>query len=106
MTGLPSFHGSRVGQVLHAVYVLLALGVAASAAWAWRLRCESFGCMGVGLVWVVWAGVLFAPTLVLGGVLAAKGGARGRWARASRGCLVLQLLLGLGLLARWGWTRL
>lgn len=99
------FHASRWGRVLHAGYALLAAAVAAGALWAWRLRCEGYGCVGVGIVWMAWAALLFAPVLLLGLVLALKRGPRGRLARATRGLLGAQVALGLGLLAWWALQR-
>lgn len=56
----------RVQQTLLILFtgmVLISWGV---AAYTWRLRCEGFGCIGVGIAWAMWTGVLYAPALLLG----------------------------------------
>jgi hypothetical protein len=60
----------------------------------------------VGVVWVAWAVLLFAPTLVLGVLLAAKSGARCRLARATRWLLGAQIALGAVLGLFWLVSRL
>lgn len=41
-----------------------------TALFAFRLRCEGFGCMGVGIVWMVWA-VSYVLVTATGAVLRA-----------------------------------
>lgn len=36
------------------VYVLLVVGLLVGVFVIWGLYCESFGCMGIGVVWFVW----------------------------------------------------
>lgn len=70
-------------------------------AWStWQLRCESFGCTFVGVVWVVLA-VLWAAVLLLGVVLAALQRRRGLGTRSSTWALGLLLALGAGHLLYW-----
>ena len=65
-----------------------------------RMRCEGFGCMGVGVFWVAWACVYGVTGLM------------GLWTRSCtrragvavglvRATLWVQLLMGLVLLALW-----
>ena len=90
------------GVLRHAGGGLLAATVGlAMLAWStWQLRCESFGCTFVGVVWValaaLWAGVLF-----LGVVLVALQRRRGMGTRASACALGLLLALGAGHLLYW-----
>lgn len=83
-----------------ALFVLLAYGVVVGL----RLRCEGFGCMGVGVYW-------FALACLCGVT-----GLLGVWARSCtrragvavglvRVVLWVQLLGGLALLAWWQWPR-
>ena len=94
-------HKSRLGTFLHGSYALLVVLVFGGALYAWRLRCEGFGCIGVGIVWAAWAAVLFAPALALGAFLAAKSGPRGVLARLTRWALGMQLALGAVLAVTW-----
>ena len=65
-----------------------------------RMRCEGFGCRGVGVFWVAWSGVYGVTGLI------------GLWTRSCtrrasfavglvRATLWVQLLMGLVLLALW-----
>ena len=56
---------SLLQGLLLALFVMLSLLMFGSAFFTWRLRCEGFGCMGIGIVWMAWA-VLVAVCLVLG----------------------------------------
>lgn len=51
--------------LLLTLFGLLSLLMFGAALFAWRLRCEGFGCLGVGIVWMAWA-VLALVCLVLG----------------------------------------
>ena len=90
------------GVLRHAGTGLLAATVGlAMLAWStWQLRCESFGCTFVGVVWVALAG-LWAAVLLLGVVLAALQRRRGLGTRASTWALGLLLALGAGHLLYW-----
>jgi hypothetical protein len=94
-------HTSRLGTFVHGSYTLLVVLVFGVALYAWRLRCEGFGCIGVGIVWAAWAAFLFAPAFAVGSFLAAKSGTRGHLAHLTRWLLGAQLLLGVALAAAW-----
>lgn len=100
----PPSHVQRAwaGLLRHAGAGLLVLTVGlAVLAWStWQLRCESFGCTFVGVVWVVLA-VLWAAVLLLGVVLAALQRRRGLGTRSSIWALGLLLALGAGHLLYW-----
>lgn len=90
----------RAGCALHALGAAATLG---GAVYNWRLRCEGFGCIGLGIAWAAWAGVLYAPTLLAGALLArlAPRPAPALLRHAQRALLVL----GAGLAAAWAWHR-
>lgn len=52
-----------MARFLVAVYIAATLALIASAVGIWRLRCEGFGCLGVGVAWVGW---VIAFVVVLG----------------------------------------
>ena len=95
------FHTSRLGRFLHVSYAVLATVVLGGALYTWRLRCEGFGCAGVGILWAAWAAFLFAPALVLGVYLAAKSGERNVLAASTRWVLGAQVLFGAALGIFW-----
>jgi len=88
--------------LLLALFAMFSLLVFGAALFAWRLRCEGFGCMGVGIVWMAWA-VLAAVCLVLG--LSLQSLLKARLARGAQRLLRLTLWaeggLTLGLLIYW-----
>jgi hypothetical protein len=47
------------------IYLALVGVVIVSAVGIWRIRCEGFGCTGVGIAWFAWI-ALFVPSLVIG----------------------------------------
>lgn len=47
------------------VYGLFLIATAVAAVLNFRLRCESFGCMGLGVAWFAWSG-LYLLTLLVG----------------------------------------
>lgn len=86
--------------VYGALFGVLGFGVLAGL----RLRCEGFGCMGVGIYWFAWAG-LYGIAGVLGlwaRSYAVRAGVTAGWMRLA---LWTQGLGGLGLLAYWLSTR-
>ncbi|HEX5786348.1 MAG TPA: hypothetical protein VFY35_16590 [Burkholderiaceae bacterium] len=89
-----------------AVLYLLALAATGLSAIAlWRLRCEGFGCMGVGIGWLAWGAVLYVPALALGSVAAQLTPAQAPGAKAAPLALKVQLLAGVGLLVYWAVVR-
>ena len=82
------------------LYLLLLALLVWGTVYGLRIRCEGFGCMGVGMYWFVWAGVCAVTGLL------------GLWARSRslragvavglvRAAVWVQLLVALGLLAWW-----
>lgn len=60
-----------VKRLLAVAFLGLVLALAAAAGYAFQLRCEGFGCTGVGILWFAWA-ALFVPVLAFGIVLRAN----------------------------------
>ena len=100
----PQSHVQRAwaGLLRHAGAGLLVLTVGlAVLAWStWQLRCESFGCTFVGVIWVVLAG-LWAVVLVMAFAFGAAQRRRGVGTRSTAWALGLLLALGAGHLLYW-----
>lgn len=90
---------------LAVLYLLAAAATGLSAIALWRLRCEGFGCMGVGIGWLAWGAVLYLPSLALGSVAAQHAPPQAPGARAVPDVLRAQLLLGIQLFVYWAATR-
>ncbi|MEC5398758.1 hypothetical protein [Uliginosibacterium sp. H1] len=89
-------------QVAAGLFMLLVVSSAAAACYLWQLRCENFGCTGLGIAWAMWAGVLYAPGLILGLVLRFSFAAGPRCACMVHYGLLLHVLLGVSLAAYHG----
>ena len=74
--------------------------LAAGAAYAFSLRCESFGCMGLGVAWFAWS-VVYAVALGLGLLMRALLDTGSALRSAVSMALSAQLLLGVLLAAYW-----
>lgn len=84
-----------VGLYLIAVAALLAAAVA-----IWRLHCEGFGCMGVGVAWFAWV-IGFVVVLGVGAIARSKAAPLAGFGLASRAAWWLQLGMGACLVAAW-----
>lgn len=89
-----------VSKALAFLYVTAVLALALTAVLIWRLRCESFGCMGVGVAWFAWV-VVFVPVLAIGAVLRSHSSLGARLLKVTRWAVWTQAALGLALLAAW-----
>jgi hypothetical protein len=91
----PALSSLLVG--LHAVGVLVIAGLGIAA---WRIRCEGFGCIGVGVAWFAWTGA-FLAWLAFG--LIASRLAKGHAGKQPLACIsiAVQLLVGLVPLGYW-----
>lgn len=100
-TGTPdktSWHGMT--KILASVYALSVLALLAGAVGIWRLRCENFGCIGVGIAWFAWV-VSFFVVLGIGFLVRSKAAAIRGFAQACSAAWWLQLVAGLGLSIAW-----
>ena len=84
-----------VGAFVASVVALAFAGVA-----VWRLRCEGFGCVGIGVAWLAWVAV-FVVVLASGLVLLSRPTLGQFGARATKGALIGQAILALVAIAAW-----
>lgn len=87
-------------NALAALYIASVPALAIVAVLIWRLRCEGFGCMGVGVAWLAWVG-MFMLALVMGGVIRSCASLGPRLRRLTRWAVWAQVALGAGWLAVW-----
>lgn len=85
-------------RLVHGHWLLLCATVLAAVA-SWRVHCEGFGCMGLGVLWMAWVG-LYLLTFVVG-LLALLRRPPGSPKGAVRWSLIGQALGGLSLAAYW-----
>lgn len=89
-----------MAKALVSLYVIAVLALLATAVAIWRLQCESFGCMGVGVAWFAWA-IAFCAVFVLGLFARNKATLVAAFAPVCNAAWWLQLLLGVALVAAW-----
>ena len=107
VTSPPAEPASRTGQFGLGVLRVAGLGLLAATAGlavlsvaSFRLRCESFGCAYVGIVWVV-LGAMWGLVLGLSALVVWAQRRRGLSTRLSRLVLAALALLGAGHLLYW-----
>ena len=81
-------------------FVASVLALALAAVAIWRLRCEGFGCVGIGVAWFAWVAA-FVVVLVGGLVLLSRRELGQFGARATKGALVGQSIMALVAIAAW-----
>ena len=86
--------------IVAGLYLLLVAVVLGGGGYAWSLRCEGFGCTGVGIVWGMWAG-LCGLAAVLGPILRSFLAQQPTLRRVVNWAWGLQSVLGLVLLVYW-----
>jgi len=89
-----------VSKVLAAIYVVAVLALAVCAVLIWRLRCESFGCMGVGVAWFAWV-LAYFPVLVVGVVLRSRESLGAELMKLTRTTVWAQVAMGVALVVVW-----
>lgn len=94
----------RIAQALVVIHLALVLALVAGVVGIWRIRCESFGCIGIGIAWFAWT-VAFFVALGIGALARIKAKAAGL-ARVNQVAWWLQLLMGASQLAVWGFKSL
>jgi hypothetical protein len=85
---------------LAVVYIVFVGALLVGAAGIWRIRCEGFGCTGVGIAWFAWVAV-FVPGLVVGLVLRRLSSPGASLAKFAKLALWAQLTTGVALFALW-----
>lgn len=84
-----------VGMYVAAVAALAACG------WAiWRMRCEGFDCMGIGLAWIAWVAG-FVLVLCGGALACSRAPAATGLGRAARAAWWAQLAMGALAVGAW-----
>lgn len=66
----------------------------------WRIKCEGFGCTGVGIAWLAWV-ALFVAVLVVGFVLGSLTSLGAALTRITKFALWLQVAVGAALFVLW-----
>nr|WP_315479998.1 hypothetical protein [uncultured Rhodoferax sp.] len=89
-----------MAKALVSLYVITVLALLATAVAIWRLQCESFGCMGVGVAWFAWV-IGFVLVLGLGAWARSKAALVAGFAQACNLAWWLQLGMGAFLVAAW-----
>lgn len=91
--------------MLIATYAIGLAALLVSAVAIFRTFCEGFGCLGIGILWMAWAGA-YVAWLLLGFIVQARKKRKPDDPRGSsplvRRLLVGQILLGVALLLYWG----
>ncbi|QTN21458.1 hypothetical protein HZ992_14825 [Rhizobacter sp. AJA081-3] len=81
-------------------FVASVVGLALAGVAIWRLRCEGFGCIGIGVAWFAWV-TAFALVLVVGLVLHSRPSLGKVGVITTRAALIVQAILALVALAAW-----
>jgi hypothetical protein len=89
------FISLALGAFVASVLALALAGVA-----LWRLRCEGFGCVGIGVAWLAWVAIFMV--VLAGGLALLSRPSLGQFgARATKGALIGQAILALVAIAAW-----
>lgn len=89
-----------MAKTLLGLYAVSVFALLAAAVSIWRLHCESFGCMGVGVAWFAWV-IAFFIVLGVGLFVRIKVTSSSSLCRISNATWWLQLTLGAALLVIW-----
>ena len=90
-----------MSRAFAAIYVVAVLALAVCAVLIWRLRCESFGCMGVGVAWFAWV-VAYFPVLLVGVLVRSRESLGAGLMRLTRVAVWAQVAMGAALVVVWG----
>jgi hypothetical protein len=89
-----------MAKVLVGVYASTVLALVAGAAGIWSLRCEGFGCVGVGVAWFAWV-VTFFVVLGVGLLARSKAASSVGIARVTKVAWWCQLAVGTLAVVTW-----
>jgi hypothetical protein len=87
-------------RLLAVVFLAAVPVLAAGAAYVFGLRCESFGCMGLGVAWFAWS-LVYGAALGLGLLARAMLGADSALRSTVSVALCAQFILGVLLAGYW-----
>ncbi|HMV55020.1 MAG TPA: hypothetical protein PLX20_08280 [Rhodocyclaceae bacterium] len=87
-------------KALGVIYVGAVAALVAAAVGILRLRCEGFGCMGIGVAWFAWA-ISFFVVFVLGLLARSKAASIAGLGTVVKGTWWLQVGLGAIAVAVW-----
>ena len=90
----------RMAKAFVSVYMAAVVALVAAAIGIWRLRCEGFGCMGIGVAWFAWV-VSFFVVLGVGLFARSKAASAASLAQAARVTWWFQLAVGPLAVAVW-----
>lgn len=89
-----------VSRVLACVYAGLVAALAAYAVVILRLRCEGFGCTGIGVAWIAWTAIFVL--VFFGGVVLRSQTTLGRFVtRMVRASMWIQMIAAAVLVSIW-----
>lgn len=89
-----------MSRAFAAIYVFAVLALVVFAVLIWRLRCESFGCMGIGVAWFAWV-LAYFPVLLIGIVLRSRESLGAGLMKLARAAVWAQLAMGAVLVMVW-----
>lgn len=87
-------------MIAAAFYVAAVAALFVTAFLTWRLHCENFGCIGVGIAWFAWA-VAYGVVVIFGLVLRFRSQSGAPAPKVLRSALWTQVFLGGALLLVW-----
>lgn len=89
-----------MSRAFAAIYVVAVLALVVCALLIWRLRCENFGCMGIGVAWFAWV-LAYFPVLLVGVVLRSRESLGAGLMKLTRATVWVQVAMGVALVVVW-----
>lgn len=89
-----------MSKAIAAAYVVAVLILMVAASRIGWLRCENFGCMGIGVAWFAWS-MAFMPVLAVGAALRWRCALGPTLGKVVGVFLWVQVAVGVALLATW-----
>jgi len=89
-----------MARVLVGIHIAAVLALVAAAISIWHLRCEGFGCVGIGIAWFAWV-VAFFVVLGVGFFARSRAASVAVLALASKAAWWVQLSVGAVAVAVW-----
>jgi hypothetical protein len=89
-----------MGKALAVVYIAFVGILIFGAVGIWRIRCEGFGCTGVGIAWFAWV-AFFITSLAVGFVIHTLSSLGATLAKLTKFALWFQVATGAALFVLW-----